>query len=412
MTMTNKQTRIMVIGAGYAGMLATIRLAGKTRDLNIAITLVNASDVFVERVRMHQWAANQELPARPIAEMLRGTEVKFVQGYVNAIDPVQHEIVVQQGTETQRLGYDYLMYALGSIFNAEAVTGVRDYAYTLTPNGALSASALREKLPALNERGGRMVVVGGGATGIEAAAEFVDAYPNLDITLITRGETGVFLNRKIADYMQKSLIQRGVKLQNHTTITEVKADALVTTGGETIPYDVCLWAGGFTTPSLARESGLKVNENGQILIDPYMRSLSHPDIYALGDASHPLEEPGVRMRMSAFTAVVTGAHAADCLSRVLHGKAPKPLSFAYVGQGIALGRRDAIGFNNYPSDKPNAPYFTGKVGFEIREFFVRILSALPNAERKIPGIFLWIGKGRYAAAKRRAQQQKRIGQSA
>jgi NADH dehydrogenase FAD-containing subunit len=165
---------------------------------------------------------------------------------------------------------------------------------------------------------------------------------------------------------------------------------------------VCLWAGGFTAPPLAREAGLAVNERGQIAIDPFMHSISHPEIYALGDAAHPLEPPGVQVRMAAFTAAVMGAHGADCLSAALRGKQPKPFSFAYAGQAIALGRRDAIGFNTYPDDRPRRPYFTGKLGYEIREFFVRLLADLPNIERRWPGSFLWLGKRRYAAIRRHA----------
>jgi len=145
---------------------------------------------------------------------------------------------------------------------------------------------------------------------------------------------------------------------------------------------------------------LAVNERGQILIDPFMRSISHREIYAIGDAAQPVEEPGVKVRMSAFTAVVMGAHGADCVSAAIQGKTPRPFSFAYAGQAIALGRHNAIGFNTYPADRPNRPYFTGKPGFEIREFFVRLLADLPNLERRWPGSFLWLGRGRYDAARR------------
>ena len=153
-------------------------------------------------------------------------------------------------------------------------------------------------------------------------------------------------------------------------------------------------------------AGLAVNEQGQVLIDPYMRSISHPEVYAVGDAAHPVEEPGAPVRMSAFTAAVMGAHVADVLAATLRGKAPKPFSFAYLGQGIALGRHDAIGFNNYPNDRPNRPYFTGIVGSTVREFFVNFLVTLPALERRWPGFFYWFGKGRYLAAKRRQKQQQ------
>jgi len=102
--------------------------------------------------------------------------------------------------------------------------------------------------------------------------------------------------------------------------------------------------------------------------------------------------------MSAFTATIMGAHGADCLSAVLRSKTPRPLSFAYVGQGIALGRHNAIGFNNYPADKPNPPYFSGWLGYQIREGFVRLLAAAVEH-----GTLVWIGKRRYETAQRRQQ---------
>ncbi len=153
-------------------------------------------------------------------------------------------------------------------------------------------------------------------------------------------------------------------------------------------------------PPLAREAGLAVNEHNQVIVDPFLRSISHPEIYAIGDAASPREDPGVHVRMSAVTAAILGAHGADSLSAVLHGKAPKPFSFAYLGQGIALGRHNAIGFNNYPDDKPIPPYFTGRLGYYIRESFVRYLAAAPRFERRWPGLFVWPGKGRYEKAQR------------
>src|SRR5438105_10349501 len=172
--MTTQQTEVAIIGAGYAGMLATVRLAGKLRrhHVSVSMTLVNASDVFVERLRLHEFAAHHPLKRRPITNILRGTGVNFVQGNVTHIDTAHHALAVQTETGTQHLHYDKLPYALGSTTDRDSVPGVRDYAYTFAPTGPLSAAELREHLPALNETGGRLVVCGGGATGIEAAAEF------------------------------------------------------------------------------------------------------------------------------------------------------------------------------------------------------------------------------------------------
>ena len=82
--MQKPKTKIVVLGAGYAGLLATMRLAGKTRRDNVAITLVNASKNFVERLRLHRFATNQKIPARSLPEFLNGTGVAFVRGFVHA----------------------------------------------------------------------------------------------------------------------------------------------------------------------------------------------------------------------------------------------------------------------------------------------------------------------------------------
>lgn len=403
--MVQPSHRIVVIGAGYAGLLATVRLAGKVKRQiqrgDVTITLINAADVFVERVRLHQIAANRAAPQRPIAGILRGTGVSFVCGLVTRIDTAGHTLEVETGATVQQIHYDNLLYALGSTIDRDGVPGVREHAYVLTPTGQHSVAVLRELLPRLNtdNQGGRLLVCGGGATGIEAAAEFAESFANLRVQLVTQGEFGAFTRKDVADYMRQSLIQMGVTIQEWTTITELRASEALTTSGALLPYEVCLWAGGFSVPPLARETGLAVNERGQILIDPFMRSISHSDVWAVGDAAYPVEVPGSVVRMSAFTAVLMGAHGADCLSAALQGQSPRPFSFVYAGQGIALGRRRAIGFGLTPDDRPKQPYFTGRVGYELRESFVRLLANLPNLERRRPGFFVWLGKGRYAASR-------------
>ncbi len=396
-------TRILVIGAGYAGLLFTIRLAGKVARRNIHISLVNEFDTFTERLRLHQFATNQAVKWRSIPQMLRQTNVQFIQGRVTAIDPAHHEIVLMDQQQAHQLKYDYLVYALGSMTDRHSVPGVVEYAYTLAPNGPLSATAMREMLPSVQAKHGQVIVCGGGATGIETAAEVATAYPDIKVRLVTQGPFAQFLGKAIANTIRHSLTRLGIEITDHTTITAVRAHSVVIDQGNEIPCDMCLWMGGFVASQLAREAGLEVNERNQIVVDPYLRSISHPEVYAIGDAAYPREVPGAPVRMSAVAATIMGAHGADSLSAVLRGKAPKPFSFAYLGQGIALGRHNAIGFNNYPDDKPVPPYFTGWLGYQIREIFVRYLAAAPRFERRWPGLFVWPGKRRYERAQRRQQ---------
>src|SRR5262249_5344680 len=137
--------------------------------------------------------------------------------------------------------------------------------------------------------------------------------------------------------------REGVFITDQTVISEIGEGNLHTADRRAIPYDCCVWAGGFSVSPLARVAGLLVNARGQIIIDPFMRSLSHPEVYAVGDAASPAEQPGAPVRMSAVTATIMAAHGADCVSAHLRGASPRPFSFAYVGQGIALGRTRAIG---------------------------------------------------------------------
>jgi NADH dehydrogenase FAD-containing subunit len=401
---TKPSTRILVIGAGYAGLLFTMRLAGKVARQNFHISLVNESKTFIERLRLHQFATNHVIQWRSIPQMLRQTNVQFIQGRVTSIDLAHHEIVVVDQQQTHHMEYDYLVYALGSVTDRQTAPGVSEYAYTLTASGPLSAAALRETLPSVEARHGHVVVCGGGATGIETVAEVATAYPHIKVHLVTQGPLGLFLGKTVASFIRRSLTRVGVEIIDHTIVNAVRAQSVVIDQGSEVPCDLCIWTGGFVAPSLAREAGLAVNERNQIVVDPFLRSISHPEIYAIGDAAHPREDPGVPVRMSAVTATIMGAHGADCLSAVLHGKTPRPLSFAYLGQGIALGRHNAIGFNNYPDDKPKPPYFTGWLGYQIREVFVRYLASA--AQR---GSVVWLGKGRYESAQHRqkAREQKK-----
>src|SRR5438132_12202800 len=123
--MEKQQTKVVIIGAGYAGLLAAVRLAGKARRLPVQFTLVNGSDVFVERLRLHEFAANRRIKRRPLSSVLRDTGIDFFQGRVIKLDAAERTLTVQTATGTQPVRYDYLLYALGSRTDRASVPGVR-----------------------------------------------------------------------------------------------------------------------------------------------------------------------------------------------------------------------------------------------------------------------------------------------
>jgi NADH:quinone reductase (non-electrogenic) len=401
--MKQPSTRILVLGGGIAGLLFTLRLSRKVDRESVVITLVDEADTFIVRPRLHEFATNQRIFSRPFAQILRRTPVQFVQGRVNSIDPSQRRVMVlDQQRQEHELGYDYLVYALGSMTDRQNVPGVDQYAYSLSARGPFSAEALRERLPEIGARGGQVVVCGAGATGIETAAQVASIYPRIKVSLVTHGPLARSWNKSVADVIQRRLVSLGVEIIEQSKVSAVREHSVVLEGGRELACDLCIWTTGFAVPPLAREAGLAVNERGQVLVDPFLRSVSHPQVYAIGDAASPVEDPGVsHVRMSAGTASIMGAHGADCLSAMLSGRTPKPLSFAYLAQAIALGRHYAIFFPLSPDDRPRPPYITGRVGALTREAVIGFVVAATLAQPRFPGLFVWPGKGRYEQAQRR-----------
>lgn len=384
--------RVIVIGAGYAGLKAAARLARKTRRQGIDITVVNGSDHFVERIRLHQLATNQTLKRVNIWELLRGTGIHFVQGLVTEIAPDHHAITVQTTNGTQQMAYDKLVYAAGSFIDSSVVPGGKEYALSLSTEA--TTLALRERLPQVAARGGRVLIIGGGLTGIESSTEIAEAYPGLKVTLVTRGTFGADLSKRGAAYLRETFAKRGIEIVENTPVTRITAQAAEYDGGS-LPFDVCLWAGAFGVPALARQSGFAVNNQGQVLVDPYLRSISHPDVIAVGDSAGLEQALDIPIRMACATGIFQGAYAGDHLAAWASGSTPKPYQFGYVIRCISLGRHDGLVQRVQPDDTPTERIITGRAGAQIKELICKQTLWQITTERWLPG---GISKGTHEAA--------------
>lgn len=333
------QHRIIVLGAGYTGAFAAGRLARRLRREDVSITLVNAEPDFVERVRMHQVASGQDLTPRPFSEMFAGTGVELRLAEVTGVDVERKTVAVLDENGAGELAYDTLVYALGSGWNAQEVPGTAEHAYEVA--GRAGALRLRERLARL-EAGGRVVVVGGGLTGLEAATEIAEARPDLDVALAAGGGLGDWLSAKGREHLRKVFVRLGITVHEHAVVTGVEADRVLTAGGEEIPAAVTVWTTGFAVHPIARATALEVTETGQIVVDGTMRSVSHPDVYAVGDAGMALGAGGKPLRMSCASGVPMAWQAADSITaRLTGGKLPNaPLR--YFNQCISLGRKEGL----------------------------------------------------------------------
>jgi NADH dehydrogenase len=367
------QHRIVVLGAGYTGLMCAIRAARRTRRTGARVTLVNPSGHFVERLRMHQVAAGQQLVDRQLPELLDGTGVEFIRGWASGIDPMRREVRVDTADGERRLGYDTLVYALGSVADTTTVAGVEAHAYTLnTPADSARLAARLAEVPA-----GVVAVCGGGLTGVEAATEIAENHPGLHVLLLSRDVPGSMMSSQARDYLNRALDRLGITVRTAVTVTKVLPDAIELAGGELVPVDACLCTTGFVAPPLAAEAGFAVDAYGRVLVDATLRSVSHPSTYAIGDAAAIRQSWGT-IHGTCQSGIPTGAHAADSIARRLRGRPAKPFRFGYVHQPVSLGRRDAVIQFTHADDTPRRWYLTGRLAVAYKEF---VTSSPPTTYR-------------------------------
>ncbi|MGC2997325.1 NAD(P)/FAD-dependent oxidoreductase [Streptomyces sp. G35A] len=334
------QHRIIVLGAGYTGAIAAGRLAKRLHRDDAAITLVNAEPDFVERVRMHQLAVGQDLKPRPFSEMFAGTGVELRLAKVTGVDVDRRTVAVaDENGGAAELEYDTLVYALGSRWNDHGVPGTAEHAHEIASRpGALR---LRARLAGL-DAGQPVVVVGGGLTGLEAATEIAEARPDLAVALVARDGLGDWLSDKGRRHLRKVCGKLGITVHEHTTVTGVEAGRVTTADGRTVPAAVTVWTTGFAVHPIVRATSLEVTGTGRIVVDATMRSVSHPDVYAIGDAAMAMGPGDKPLRMSCASGTPAAWQAADAIAaRLTGGKIPN-VPIRYFNQCISLGRKEGL----------------------------------------------------------------------
>ncbi|MCG5218316.1 FAD-dependent oxidoreductase [Streptosporangium soli] len=352
--------RVLILGAGYAGMAAAIQLAARVkRRADVQVTLVNPQERFTERLRLHLSATGQQVSEMNIPDLLEGTGARFVRGWVTVVDTNAKIVRID---DDRVLHYDTLVYGLGSVADTATVPGVEDHAYTL--DSAQDAELLADRLARLGR--GTVVVGGSGLTGIESAAEIAERHPELNVVLLGRQEPGAAMSPEPKAYLHAALARLGVRVRSGIEVVKVLPDSVELADGESVPADVVLWTSGTRVSPLAAAAGLTVDERGRIVTDAALRSVSHPDVYAVGDAAAIHQGYGV-MHGTCQGGMPTGVHAAVSIVRALNGKRPKPFRFGYYHTPVSLGRRDAVVQFTHPDDSPRRVYLTGRLAARYKE---------------------------------------------
>ncbi|MFD8695636.1 NAD(P)/FAD-dependent oxidoreductase [Kitasatospora purpeofusca] len=339
--MTEKQ--IVVLGAGYAGLAAATR-AGKRGQ----VTLIAPEQRILHRIRQHETAAGHPEHRPALAEVLRGRAVRHIAARATGIDLDSRKITLDNG---EVVAYDTLVHALGSRTAWHDVPGAAEHAHA-----AEGAAGIAERLRTA-DRPGTVAVVGGGATGIELAAELAEAHPDWTVRIVAADQVGGWFSAKGRGHVHRVLRGLGVAIHEQTAVTAVDAEGLTTADGR-IPADLVVWAASMEPHPLAAEAGLAVTPAGRAIVDDHLRSVSHPEVYVIGDAAE-VTVPGTgTLRMGCATALPQGQY----LGKVLAGRTDKPFAFRYFVQCLSLGRRDGLVQLIHGDDSMRPSVLTGRTG--------------------------------------------------
>ncbi|MEU7013354.1 FAD-dependent oxidoreductase [Streptomyces sp. NPDC046385] len=384
-------THVVVIGGGYAGVMAANRLT--LRD-GVTVTLVNPRPSFVHRIRLHQLVGGTGEAVVAFRDVL-AERVELVVDTATRIDAAGRGVDLAGGGT---LSYDYLVYAVGSGSADPRVPGAAEFAY---PVGTLEeAERLRPVLDAA-PAAAPVLVVGAGPTGIETAAELAEA--GRAVTLVCGGVLGPYLHGRGRRSVAARLARLGVTVLDGpgTKVTAVRADAVQLADGRELPAAVTIWTVGFGVPDLAARSGLSTDALGRLVTDETLTSVDDERVIAAGDSAAP---SGLPLRMSCQAAMPMGARAADTVLSRIADERPETLGRPFAAQCISLGRADGI--FQFANRSDQAVWFKvdGRLGAKLKETVCTGVVKHLADEAEKPGAYA-LHRGKSGGAARAKQLQ-------
>jgi len=366
MTMGGDKKRVLILGAGGAGINAALELKKASAGTpELEVTLVDQREYSVLMPFIWQVVSGSVAPSHisfPLPALLRqrgaGTPVKFRQGLVQSID-VARKVV---STDNGELEWDYLVIALGSTTNFFGIADVEKSSLSLkSTKDAISIHnhILNNYQAALQERDERrrrelltFVVVGGGPTGVELVAAIQDfvrkaliqIYPSLmpqTRVLLVEAQGALLsgLKAKMSGLAIHRLRSRGIELLLKTRITKVWAGGIQTADGRTIPTRTVIWVAGVKPAAVVGALPFNKAKDGRIIVNQYLEVPESPRVYVVGDCAYSLQEhSSVPYPPTQQVAQRQGPACARNIIRAIQGKDQQAFRYKFKGQLIYAGR--------------------------------------------------------------------------
>ncbi|HTQ75513.1 MAG TPA: NAD(P)/FAD-dependent oxidoreductase [Burkholderiales bacterium] len=372
--------QIIIVGGGAGGLELATRAGDRFgRKGRAAVTLVDMNETHLWKPLLHEVAAgSMDIHAHQLDYLAqaRWHHFNFCCGALEGLDRIRREITVaptldERGAEViprRKLHYDTLVIAVGSVANTFGVPGVAEHAYALESAGEadrfhrrlISACIQANYRPGGEAARLRVVIVGGGATGVELAAELhnttrvlaayglenIDPERFLEVTLLDAGPRVLpMLPERIAGAVTGALRDIGVRVACSEQVVEVTEREVRTRSGNAFVADLTVWAAGIKGADLLRGlDGLETNRLNQLVVQPTLQTTRDPDIFALGDCSAlPREGGRPPVPPAAQAAHQQASHLLRLLARRLDGLPLAPFRYRDFGSLVSLGEYSTIG---------------------------------------------------------------------
>jgi len=378
--MAQRKTQIVVVGGGAGGLELVRRLGARYGRARHDIILVEKSRTHIWKPLLHEVAAGSldaNLDEVGYRSHCHRWGYRFFLGALDHVDREARQVMLaplldEDGSELigrHAIRYDWLVIAIGSVSNDFGTPGVAEHCMFLDDRtGAdrfrnrlldhcLRVSRAMSRDPAADAHV-RIVIVGGGATGVELAAELYNSAAalrhyglevfdesRLQVTLIEAGPRILpALPERIADAAREELEALGVRVLPGVRVTEAAPHAILTADGHRIDGDLMVWAAGVKAPPLLAGLGLETNRAGQLAVRDTLQTTRDERIFAIGDCcsyTPPDADRPVPPRAQAAHQMASTAFAN--LVRAMEGRPLRPFVYRDHGSLVSLSRFSTVG---------------------------------------------------------------------
>ncbi len=371
-------TKIVVVGGGAGGLELVCKLGRKLGPDQV--TLVDNKLYHIWKPSLHEVAAGTlDIHQEGLSyEMLaHDNGFTFVYGPMTGLREAAKLVVIGSipGDDEELLlpertvEYDYLAIAVGSTANHFNVPGALEH--TISLNGPQDAERFRLRMLKLlttaelqkkhdSTAGVNVVIIGGGATGVELAAELREASavhsrygfrhldPNMDVRLtLLEGAARILapLPEKVSRAAAQLLAKRHVAMQTKCRVVAIREDGVEDAEGRVYPADIIVWAAGIKSPPFLATLGLPVTKSGQLEVTRQLQVRGHADVYSFGDCAACEGEDGKLVPPRAQTAHQQADYLFETFMRLARGQRPSAAPYVYRDHGslISLGTRTSVG---------------------------------------------------------------------